>query len=248
MPFEYYSQGVSKFFVDFTERVCSQLALAGTEITNKSGAEPLLEMDVKYKDETGRLQFIKQDPNIATVYTVRKRTMEEAAERATEQGVMFGALGGLAGGILRGDKEATLGAVGGAAAGGVRGALEGKQAATDMATDFAILLARAVKDAEDQVQGIMQGQQEAASARSEASRELRDQLDEIYGEILTLKEECSLSEGPATKDAKARVDRAEQLYNEAIAALDAGKVSETKAKMVAARNLAESAKSKLGTS
>jgi hypothetical protein len=247
MPFEYYSQGVSKFFVDFTERVCSQLALAGTEITNKAGAEPLLEMDVKYKDETGRLQFIKQDLNIKTVYTVKKRTLEEAAEKATEQGVMFGALGGLAGGILKGDKEAAIGAVGGAVGGGVHGALEGKHAATDMATAFAILLANSVKGAEDQLQAIMQGQQEAASARSEASRELRDQLDETYGEILTLKEECSLSEGPTAKDAKARVDRAEQLYNEAIAALDAGRVSETKAKMVAARNLAESAKSKLGT-
>jgi len=247
MPFEYYSQGVSKFFVDFTERVCSQLALAGTEITNKTGGEPLLEMDVRYKDEIGRLQFIRQDPNVKTIYTVKKRTLEEAAEKATEQGVMLGALGGLAGGILKGDKEAALGAVGGAVGGGVHGALEGKHAATDMATEFAILLANSIRGAEDQVQAIMQGQQEAASARSEASRELRDQLDEIYGEILTLKEECSLSGGAAAKDAKARVDRAEQLYNEATAALDAGRVSETKAKMVAARNLTESAKSKLGT-
>jgi len=88
--------------------------------------------------------------------------------------------------------------------------------------------------------------QEAASARAETSRELRDQLDEIYGEILTLKEECSLSEGPAAKDAQVRVERAEKLYNEATAALDAGRASEARAKVVAARNLTESAKSKLG--
>jgi hypothetical protein len=125
------------------------------------------------------------------------------------------------------------------------------------------VLAEAMKQVEDDLQYIMQGQAAAVSASQEEARqrarEKQDvqtqqeqdaaaQLEELYGEVLTLREEVDMAEsdGRDVKAAKKRVDRAEQLYKEAQSASEKMNYTEMKAKCKAATSMLESARQSLG--
>lgn len=56
MPFIYYAQGVGSLYDEFVERLMSQLALRGTEITHEELEEGRGRMDVKHTDEEGSLE------------------------------------------------------------------------------------------------------------------------------------------------------------------------------------------------
>jgi outer membrane lipoprotein SlyB len=233
---------------DFVERLMSELALRGTEITNKEIRPDRAEMDVKYIDERGRMFFSIDGENVKVVYDVQ-RDREEVSRGI--KGALTGAgIGGLLGGIMRGGdiKDRVIDAASGALAGGAHEAFEGFEDSKEDRTEFAQELAEAVKEVEDDLQYIIRGQEESrARARAEAredKQEVMRELEEIYVEAISMKEEIELMkmEGADIAKAKIRVDRAEKLYEEAVKAEEEGKEIVVKAKMRAAKNMLERAR------
>jgi len=252
MPFVYYGQGISQFYQDFIERLMSQLALNGTEITNKRIGTELAEMDVKYIDENGRMSIIVDGENIKVIYDVQR---EREEVRRGLGGALTGAgIGSLLRGVLSGDsdlKDRVIDAASGAIAGGTYEALEGYEDSKEERTIFAQELAEAVKTVEDDLQYIAQGQEAAREAlreeareRSEEDQELMDELEEIFVEIISLKEEIELLEleGSDVRKSKSRVERAEKLYFEAKEAMKDSDYSMVRAKMRASHNMIEKGK------
>jgi outer membrane protein assembly factor BamD (BamD/ComL family) len=70
------------------------------------------------------------------------------------------------------------------------------------------------------------------------------ELEEVYADAVTLKKEVDLAEleGIDVQKSKARVDRAEKLYDEASDAMEKGDLMVAKAKIRAAKNMVERAK------
>jgi len=256
MVYIYYSQGVSSQYQDFTERLMSHLALKGTEITNQLLKPASAMMDVKHTDEKGKLDIVIESENIKVIYTV------ERGHKEISNGVMgaiAGAgLGGVIGNILRKDssaRDAITGAIGGAAAGGAYEAYHGWEESKNGRTDFAAVLAATIHEVEDELQNIIQGQEEALRiSREQGRQKLQEEsskteeysglLEELYGQILALQEEIDLakSEGVSIIKPKARIDRAEKLYQEAQASLEKKEYSSIKPKITAARDMVDKAK------
>ena len=105
----------------------------------------------------------------------------------------------------------------------------------------------------------MQGQDAARDALKEKARArreeedgrtagLRNELEDVYGDALALGEELDLlaEEGTQVGKAKARVERAQRLYEEADAAIGAGDLVQAKAKTKAARQMVDAARSSIG--
>ncbi|NLM29476.1 MAG: hypothetical protein GX216_03455 [Methanomicrobiales archaeon] len=256
MAFVYYGQGVSSLYRDFVERLMSQLALRGTEITQQKIGETSSTMSVQHTGEKGHMEVTVDRENVRVSYTVdreRKEVRKGIAGAVTGAGI-----GGLLGGILRGDREigdAISGALGGAAAGGAYGAYEGYESSREERTVFAGVLAGAVRDVENELQAIIEGQEEAREALRERGRqkreeesarveELRDLLEELYGDLLAVQEEVEFAaaEGLDVRKPRARTDRAEVLHGEAEAALEDGNHALVKAKAKAARSMVEGAR------
>lgn len=264
MAFIYYGQGCAKMYDDFVERLMSQLALRGTEITNESRRPSMTEMDVKHTDEQGRMTIGIDGDNTKVVYTVERARKEIGKGFA---GALTGAgLGSLFGGVLRGGAnigDRVTDAVAGAAAGGAYGGYQGYSESKEVRTQFAGVLADAIRTVENDLQYIMQGQAAAVSAsqeeahqrarekqelQSQQEQEAASQLEDLYGEVLTIREEVDMAEsdGRDVKSAKKRVERAEQLYYEAQAASGNKNYTEMKAKCKAATSMLESARQSLG--
>lgn len=255
MAFIYYGQGVSSLYRDFVERLMSQLALRGTEITHQNIGDASSRMDVRHTGEEGSMEITVDRENVRVSYTVNRERKEV---RKGIAGAITGAgIGGLLGGILRGDRDVgdvVGGAIGGAAAGGAYGAYDGYESSREDWTAFAEVLAEAVRDVEDELQSIIEGQEEAREALRERGRqkreedlarteELRELLEELYGDLLAVQEEVELAavEGQDVKKLRTRTDRAEVLYGEAEAALEEGNHVVVKAKVKAARAMVEGA-------
>ena len=70
------------------------------------------------------------------------------------------------------------------------------------------------------------------------------ELEEIFTETISLREEIELAEmeGTDVKKSKIRVDRAEKLYKEAVEAMEKKDYMMVKAKTKAAKNMVEKAK------
>ena len=85
---------------------------------------------------------------------------------------------------------------------------------------------------------------EEGEARTE---ELRELLEDLYGDLLAVQEEAELAavEGRDVRKPRARTDRAEILYHEAEAALEDGDHAVVKAKAKAARAMVEGAENLL---
>jgi len=251
MPFVYYGQGISQFYQDFIERLMSKLALNGTEITNTRIGTEKAEMDVKYIDENGKMSIVVDGENVKVIYGVQR---EREEVRRGLRGALAGAgIGSLMRGVLRGGdlKDRVIDAASGAIAGGAYEAYEGYEDSKEERTIFAQELAEAVKQVEDDLQYIAQGQEAAREAvrekareKSEEDQELMDELDEIFGEAISLKEEIELLEleGSAVRKSKIRVERAEKLYHEAKEAMKDRDYSIVKAKIKASYNLLEKAR------
>ena len=118
MPFIYHGQGVASMYGDFIERLMSELALRGTEITNKELRSESAEMDVKYIDERGRMYFSIDGDNVKVVYDVQRE--KEEVSRGLRGALTGAGLGGLLGGIMRGGevKDRVIDAASGALAAG----------------------------------------------------------------------------------------------------------------------------------
>jgi len=256
MPFIYYSQGVSSQYQDFTERLMSHLALKGTEITNQQMQAASAVMDVRHTDENGKLDIAVEKENVKVTYTVAREHKEIGKG---VMGAIAGAgLGGVIGNIFsrsQSASDAITGALGGAAAGGAYSAYQGYEDSKDERTDFAAVLAETIKEVEDELQYIIQGQEEAREAAREAGRqkteeeaakaeEYRQGLEDLYGQILSMKEEIDLakSEGTDIAKPKARLDRAESLYKEAQVSLEKGDYTSIRPKITAAQNMVDKAK------
>ncbi|HOT94934.1 MAG TPA: hypothetical protein PK089_07070 [Methanoregulaceae archaeon] len=262
MPFIYYAQGVGSLYDEFVERLMSQLALRGTEITHAELAEGHGRMDVKHTDEEGSLELSVSGRDVKASYQVKRyrREVERGAVGALAGGAIGSVLGSI-GGILKKEQsigDALGGALGGAIAGGAWEGYQGWDASKQERTRFAEVLAEASKTVEDELQYIQQGQESAREALKERARErreeeegriaeLRNELEDLYGDVLSLGEELALlaDEGRNVDRARARVDRAHRLYEEADAALGAGDLVQVKAKMKAARQMVESARSSI---
>jgi outer membrane lipoprotein SlyB len=248
LPFIYYGQGVASLYEDFVERLMSELAMRGTEITNREIGPERSEMDVKYIDERGRMLIAIDDENVKVVYGVQRE--REEVTRGLKGALTGAGIGSLLGGILRGGnvKERVIDAASGALAGGAYEAFEGFEESKENRTAFAQELAKTVKEVEDDLQSIISGQEKArARAREEASEEreeLMSELEEIYAEVVSLKEEIELMEleGADVKKGKLRVERAEKLYEESMSALEAKNEIEANAKIRAAKNMLERAR------
>ncbi|PKL62484.1 MAG: hypothetical protein CVV31_05770 [Methanomicrobiales archaeon HGW-Methanomicrobiales-2] len=255
MAFIYYGQGVSSLYRDFVERLMSQLALRGTEITHQNIGDTSSRMDVKHTGEQGQMEITIDLENVRVSYTVDRERKE--VKKGIAGAIAGAGLGGLLGGIIRGDRgvgDVIGGALGGAAAGGAYGAYDGYESSHEDRTAFAEVLAEAVRDVENELQAIIEGQEEAREALRERGRqkreegearteELRELLEELYGDLLAVQEEIELAavEGQDVKKPRARTDRAEILYQEAETALEDGNHAIVKAKAKAARTMVEGA-------
>jgi len=255
MAFIYYGQGVSSLYRDFVERLMSQLALRGTEITHQNVGDTVSTMDIRHTGEEGKMEVVIDRENVRVSYTVDRERKE--VKKGIAGAIAGAGLGGFLGGIIRGDGDvrgALGGALGGAAAGGAYGAYDGYEDSREERTAFAAVLAEAVRDVEDELQAILEGQAEAREAIRERGRqkreedearteELRELLEELYGDLLAVQEEIELldAEGLDVRKPRSRIDRAETLYGEAEAALDDGNHAVVKAKAKAARAMVEGA-------
>ena len=263
MVFVYYAQGVGGLYTEFVERLMSQLALRGTEITHEDLAGDHGSMDVKHTDEEGSLAFAVSGRDVKATYQVRRyrREIEKGAIGAITGGAIGSVLGSL-GGIFSKEQSITdtlTTAAGGALAGGAWQGYAGWDESKQERTRFAEVLAEAARTVEDELQYIQQGQDAARDALREKARarreeeesrvaDLRNELEDVYGDALALGEELDLlaDEGTAVGKAKARVDRAQRLYEEADAALEAGDLVQAKAKTKAARQMVDAARSSIG--
>ncbi|MBS7631299.1 hypothetical protein KEJ47_06975 [Candidatus Bathyarchaeota archaeon] len=256
MVFVYYAQGVSGFFKDFIERLMSELALRGTEITNQSVKLESAEMDVKYIDERGHMFATVEGENIKVTYQVLRERKE--VKKGLMGAITGAGVGGFLGSVLRRDSnigDRVVDAVSGAAAGGAYEAYEGYEESKESRTEFAAELAEAINKVEDQLQYVLEGQRAAKESVRESVREktqketerkeeLLLQLEDLYAEIITIKEEIELaeSEGKKLESVKARIMRAEKLYEEARESANDGDYAVAKAKMKAAENMVERAR------
>jgi len=257
MAFIYYGQGVSSLYRDFVERLMSQLALRGTEITHQNVGDTVSTMDIRHTGEEGKMEVVIDRENVRVSYTVDRERKE--VKKGIAGAIAGAGLGGLLGGIIRGDRD--IGdVIGGAAAGGAYGAYDGYEASREERTAFAAVLAEAVRDVEDELQAILEGQAEAREALRERGRqkreedearieELREHLEELYGDLLAVQEEIELldAEGLDIRKPRSRIDRAETLYGEAEAALEDGNHAVVKAKAKAARAMVEGAQDLLSS-
>ena len=259
MPFIYFSQGVASLYPDFTERLMSHLALKGTEITHQVLQETTAQMHVKHTDEQGRLDINVENENVKVTYTVDRERKE--ISKGVMGAITGAGLGGILGNVLRKDEglgDAITGVIGGAAAGGAYGAYEGYEESKDNRTNFAVILAETIKEVEDELQYIIQGQAEAKEAIRERGRqkleensareeELRGMLEDLYGQVLAVKEEVDMakSEGSNVTKARGRIDRAESLYKEAQASFDRKDYTTIKPKIIASQNMVDKAREAL---
>ncbi len=263
MVFVYYAQGVGGLYEEFVERLMSQLALRGTEITHENLGEGRGSMDVKQTDEEGTLEFAVSGRDVKATYQVKRyrREIEKGAVGALAGGAIGSVIGSL-GGLF--SKERSIGdmigdAGAGAVAGGAWQAYQGWDDSKQERTRFAEVLAEAARIVEDELQYIQQGQDSAKEALKEKARarreeedgkiaDLRNELEDVYGDALALGEELEMlaEEGQTVTKSKARVERAQRLYAEADAAIEAGDLVQAKAKTKAARQMVDSARSSIG--
>ncbi|MCK9592261.1 MAG: hypothetical protein M0Q91_09680 [Methanoregula sp.] len=259
MPFIYFSQGVASLYPDFTERLMSHLALKGTEITHQVLKETTAQMHVKHTDEQGHLDINVENENVKVTYIVDRERKE--ISKGVMGAITGAGLGGILGNVLRKDEglgDAITGVIGGAAAGGAYGAFEGYEESKDNRTNFAAMLAETIKEVEDELQYIIQGQAEAKEARRERGRqkleedsareeEFRGMLEDLYGQVLAVKEEVDMAkcEGSNVTKAKGRIDRAESLYKEAQASFDRKEYAMIKPKITVSRNMVDKAREAL---
>ncbi|WP_298669818.1 hypothetical protein [uncultured Methanofollis sp.] len=258
MSYIYYGQGVADCYDDFLERLVSHLALEGTEITGEKRDGQNATMDVRRTGEQGTLQVAPAGKNVKVTYTVVREKKE--VTRGLMGALVGAGVGSVLGGILRREEGSVTDALGGAAAGGAYEAYQGYEESREDRTAFAALLAEKVKEVEDEIGEIKNARAEAQEMARERNREkraeveaeedaVRAELEEVSGDLLTLREEIDLLEEDGqkgkVKKVRARVERAERLYTEAEDACDGGEYGAARSKIRAARSMIEGARAAL---
>lgn len=259
MPFIYYAQGCAPYFNDYSNRLMSQLAVQGTEITGQQKSPGLVTMEVQHTDEQGSLALTTEDQSVQVTYTVKRyrREIERGLVGSLAGGAIGSVLGGI-GGLLQkneGVGELLGGALGGAVAGGAWEAYNGYDQSKHEQSAFAALLGEASKAVENELRDAVPAPAPARELPGSSSRdpekeaEFRRDLDGVYGDILAVQEDILLAAGEGVDIArpKVRAERAEGLYHEAIEALNRQDYTLTGAKIQAVRSMVQNARSTLPT-
>jgi len=246
MPFIYIVEGLAPYFTDFSERLTSELALRGTQITGLSRSENKVDMSTEHTGEKGHLSIFIEGNNIKVVYTVERERKE--VKEGVVGAITGGALGGIISGLLNKDAEAVVDTIAGAAAGGALGAYHGYERSIEEQTEFARLLAETIRDTENYIRMKIEEQKRAELERlEELRRELEDaewELSNIEADLLALKEEAEIlaSEGKDVSAVKRRLEVVERLCSEAKKAIASKNPKEAKAKAMAARKMLDRAR------
>jgi len=72
MPFIYTVEGLAPYFAEFSERLVSELALRGTQITGLSRSESRVDMSTEHTGKKGHLTIFIEGNNIKITYTVER--------------------------------------------------------------------------------------------------------------------------------------------------------------------------------
>ena len=158
------------------------------------------------------------------------------------------------GGLIRGafsssrklsDQVST--AVGGAIAGGAYKAYEGYEESKEDRTKFAQLLAKTVNEVENEIhqkyKKISDAQAQTIKEENMEKNELTELFNEINLGLLSLKEELEFAEKPEEdlQRVNARLNRAEELYEEAKNEANSGNIDEAKIRATVAKNMLKKA-------
>jgi len=257
MPFIYYAQGCAPYFNDYSNRLMSQLAVQGTEITGQQKSPGLVTMEVQHVDEQGSLALTTEDRSVKVTYTVKRyrREIERGLVGSLAGGAIGSVLGGIGGLLQKSEGVGDLigGALGGATAGGAWEAYQGYDQSKQDRSAFAALLGEASKSVEDELLEARPAQMSTPESAGGAVRdpekedELRSDLDGLYGDILAVQEDILLAgdEGVDVSKPKVRAERAEGLYHEALEALEGRDYTLAGAKLRAGQRMVENARSTL---
>lgn len=242
--FYYYVQDLSEYFESFVERLMTHLAMEGTAISDKEISEDFARMKVRYMDERGTLVAAPVDRDIKVVYEVEGGGI---VRKSLWGAITGGGLASLASGLLGGDIDSIKSALTGAVVGGAYGLKDGFETAMEDATNFSRLLAHAIRSVEEELRQIKRGKEAAIEERRREEKELKERLEEIYAEAVTVGEEIDLldSEGKDVAKARARYEKALEFLDEADDALKRSKEMLAKAKIRSAERMVQLAREEL---
>jgi len=257
MAFIYYGQGVSSLYRDFVERLMSQLALRGTEITHQNVGDTVSTMDIRHTGEEGKMEVVIDRENVRVSYTVDRERKE--VKKGIAGAIAGAGLGGLLGGIIRGDRD--IGdVIGGAAAGGAYGHTTATRLPARSGPRLPVCLLRRSGTSRTNSRRSSKGRRRpgrrSASAAGRSGRRTRpgskscgNTWKNSTATSLAVQEEIELldAEGLDIRKPRSRIDRAETLYGEAEAALEDGNHAVVKAKAKAARAMVEGAQDLLSS-
>ena len=259
MPFIYYAQGCAPYFNDYSNRLMSQLAVQGTEITGQQKSPGLITMEVQHVNEQGSLALTTEDRSVKVTYTVKRyrREIERGLVGSLAGGAIGSVLGGIGGLLQKNEGVGDLigGALGGATVGGAWEAYQGYDESKQDRSAFAALLGEASKTVEDELMEAIPADMPVEESAEDAPRDLekeetfRRDLDVLYGDILSVQEDILLAEDEGVDIARpqVRAERAEGLYHEAVEALEEQDYTLTGAKIRAARSMVQNARSTLSS-
>ncbi len=242
--FVYYVQELAPFFDSFIERLMTQLALRGTAITDQYVESDLAKMKVRYKDESGNLVAAPTGNDIKVIYEV---TGGGTLLKGLWGAVTGGGIASLLSGLINGDRDRLLDMISGAVAGGAYGLIDGFNTALEDATEFSKMLAEAIRSVEAELKEIKEAQEAARRERTEELKSLRDELEEVFADAVSLGDELDLAEmeGKDISSARLRYKKAMELLKEAEKAIKEGDDMTARAKIRSARNMVEKAKGML---
>ena len=242
--FYYKVEGAAPHFERFVELLMNKLSLRGVAISDKVMTEDLFKASVKYMDESGTLAATPSGEDVKVVYEVEAGGI---VRKGILGALMGGGLGTLASSIFSGDLDSIKAAIGGAVAGGAYGMLDGFNTAMNEATEFSRLLADAIREVELDLQEEWRQQREKELRKEEEAESLREELENVFADAVSLGDEISLleAEGRDVSKAKTRYELALKSLDEAEKALSSGNLMMAKAKIRSASRMVQAARDRL---
>ncbi len=248
MPYLIQCQNVGQYLDEFVEELISEFSVDGVEVTGIRKSLGTHKMNIKYINENGSLEVNQDNDDIKISYEIKRDRKE------IKKGVAGAVSGAGLGSLIRGafsssrklsDQVST--AVGGAIAGGAYKAYEGYEESKIDRTKFAQLLAKTVNEVENEInqkyKKISDTKNKSILEENEEKEAIEDLFDEINLGILSLKEELSFADKPEEdlQRVKARLQRAEELYQEASNEMKANNLNEAKVMATVAKNMMKKA-------
>lgn len=235
---------MGSYIEDIVSELATEFAVDGVEINYEKKTDRFTRMRIKYLDEEGVLDIRRRNNDIVFSYEIERDRKE--IKKGLMGAVTGAGLGSLVRGVLRGSRnlgDQVAGAVGGAVAGGAYKAYEGYEDSKKDRTKFAKLLAQTVEEVLNEVQGKVDTDEKENSETSIEKEQVEDLLEELSLGILSMNEEIVFLD-PETESIdriKARITRAEQLFNEAKQELSEENLSEARVKATVAQNMVKKA-------